>query len=201
MGSENHQANTHVAVNSDEIRNKLVTIAQQTLSDNFYTSAEVLLLLYLRRVSAEEFLWLIREISSLVDHVDVLCQPCHRIRILLEFLPYAAWEFEEEWFNEQLSFLEHNADLVSDISDYDYLLILLEYRRFYRNLDYEEERAILLPLHEVILEFYRRPKREGCRYFGNAVRKLLNDPTVIMTTLQFSHRRFVRPQLEFWDVL
>ena len=186
---------------STVLRAKILATAQRMASDDFYAVVHGTLLEFLLAASPDTFLQCYGEFAPFVNHDDVLRQPIHRVQFTVCFLQYATWNLPEAWIEEQINFLEQNADLLHDGGEYEFLLRLLDYQRFCRQNDHDDAEAVLRPLHSIILEFYKRPWREGCRYFQGAVNLMQADQSLVTENLQYSHRRFLRMQLEFWELL
>lgn len=184
-----------------DLHTEIVSTARDLASDEFYSASHAMLFQFFFCVPSDVFLQCYEQIAPYVEHDDILRPPRCRVQFLLFFLRYACWTLPESWIDEQTCVLERNADLIDDSAEYDFLLRLLDYRDFCRRHDYDDAQAVLRPLHSIILEFYKRPWKEGCRYFQEAVRLLLKEQSLFDDSLQYSHRRFIRAQLEFWELL
>lgn len=183
------------------LRATILATAERMASDEFYAVVQGTLLEFLLAVSSDAFLQCYEEFAPIVNHDDVRRPPIQRVQFMVCFLQYATWKLPEAWIEEQIHFLEQNADLLNDGAEYEFLLRLLDYQRFCRQNDHDDAQAVLRPLHSIILEFYKRPGKEGCRYFQYAVNLLQADQALLTETLQYSHRRFLRMQLEFWELM
>lgn len=184
-----------------DLQARIVSTARNVASDRFYSASSAMLHQFFCSVPSDAFMECYQQIAPFVEHDDVFRPPTCRVQFLLFFLQYACWTLPESWIDEQACFLERNADLIEESAEYDFLLRLLDYRDFCRRHDDDYAQAVLQPLHSIILEFYKRPWKEGCHYFQEAVRLLLKNQSILDASLQYSHRRFIRAQLEFWELL
>jgi hypothetical protein len=164
-------------VSTNDLRSMILDEAKGVAHDFFYSLAWDVLTEYIRRASFEQLASLLKDVGVFVDDSTYDNPPENRAKFYLSIMPYLTFKCPPDWLEEELRFLETNADLLPPDNRVDLLLYLFEYRRkvvIESELNDEQDPA----LARLRLEL------------GNRIRSVFDDPHL------FSFERLLGGHLE-----